>query len=157
MLRSLGLGAILYGFWLLLSGHYTPLLLGLGVLSCALVVFIARRMDVVDEEGLPLQIVPRFIAYLPWLLLEILKSNLVMARIVLSPKMSIQPTLGRYPIPFKTDLGRVIYGNSVTLTPGTVTTQIDKDTIEVHVLVGAGFSTDADDPMVRWVRRVEGD
>jgi len=121
------------------------------------VVYIAGRMDVVDEEGLPLHIVPRFTVYLFWLLFEVLKSNITMARIVLSPTMPISPTLAQYPISFKTDLGRVIYGNSVTLTPGTVTTQIDEDTIEVHVLVGTGFGTDPDDPMVRRVRWVEGD
>ncbi len=156
MLRSLGLGAILYGFWLLLSGHYTPLLLTLGAISCVLVVFVARRMDVVDHEGLPLQIGGRFMLYLPWLLWEIFKSNVVMARIVLDPRLPIDPKLGRYPLPYRTDLGRVIFGNSVTLTPGTVTTSIDGDTIEVHVLRGTGFGTDDDDPMIRRVRWVEG-
>lgn len=157
MLRSLGLGAILYGFWLLLSGHYTPLLLSLGVASCALVVYIARRMDVVDEEGLPLHIGFRFLLYFPWLLKEVFKSNLVMARTVLDPKLPINPKLGRYPIRYRTDLGRVIFGNSVTLTPGTVTTAIDGDTIEVHVLAGEGFTTDPDDAMIRRVHWVEGD
>jgi multicomponent Na+:H+ antiporter subunit E len=156
LLRSLGLGAILYGFWLLLSGHYTPLLLTLGALSCALVVYIARRMDVVDEEGLPLHIGARFIVYLPWILKEAFLANIALARIVLDPKLPIDPKLGRYPLPLRTDLGRVIYGNSVTLTPGTVTTAIEGDTIEVHVLTGKGFGTDADDPMIRRVTWVEG-
>lgn len=156
MLRSLGLGAILYGFWLLLSGHYTPLLLSLGAASCALVVYLARRMDVVDEEGLPLQIGLRFMLYLPWLMKEVLKSNLAMARIVLDPRLPINPTLGRYHLPYRTDLARVIYGNSVTLTPGTVTTAIDGDTIEVHVLSGEGYTTDPEDPMIRRVHWVEG-
>lgn len=157
MLRSIGLGVILFGFWLLLSGHYTPLLLSLGAVSCVLVVVIARRMDVVDEEGLPLKIGARFVVYFPWLLLQVLKSNLAMARIVLDPSLPIDPKLGRYPLPYRTDLGRVIFGNSVTLTPGTVTTAIDGDTIEVHVLSGKGFGTDPDDPMIRRVRWVEGD
>lgn len=156
MLRLFGLGAILYGFWLLLSGHYTPLLLGLGAASCILVVYIARRMDVVDEEGLPLHIGARFAVYFPWLLWEVFKSNVRMARIVLDPRLPISPKLGRYPLPYRTDLGRVIYGNSVTLTPGTVTTAIDGDTIEVHVLEGEGFGTDEDDPMIRRVHWVEG-
>ena len=156
MLRSIGLGAILYAFWLLLSGHYTPLLLTLGAASCILVVFIARRMDVVDEEGLPLQIGARFFAYVPWLLKETFLSNVAMARIVLDPKLPIDPKLGRYPLPLRTDLGRVIYGNSVTLTPGTVTTSIEGGTIEVHVLTGTGFDTDPEDPMIRRVAWVEG-
>lgn len=156
MLRLFGLGAILYGFWLLLSGHYTPLLLTLGAVSCVLVVYIARRMDVVDEEGLPLHIGFRFLVYLPWLLWEVFKSNLRMARIVLDPRLPISPKLGRYPIRYRTDLAKVIYGNSVTLTPGTVTTAIEGDTIEVHVLEGDGFGTDEADPMIRRVHWVEG-
>ncbi len=156
MLRSIGLGAILYGFWLLLSGHYTPLLLTLGAVSCLLVVYIARRMDVVDEEGLPLHIGFRFLTYLPWLLWAVFKSNVRMARIVLDPRLPIAPKLGRYPIRYRTDLAKVIYGNSVTLTPGTVTTAIDGDTIEVHVLEGDGFDTDEADPMIRRVHWVEG-
>lgn len=156
MLRLFGLGAILYGFWLLLSGHYTPLLLTLGAASCLLVVYVARRMDVVDEEGLPLHIGFRFLVYLPWLLWEVFKSNVRMARIVLDPRLPISPKLGRYPIRYRTDLAKVIYGNSVTLTPGTVTTAIEGDTIEVHVLEGEGFDTDEADPMIRRVHWVEG-
>lgn len=156
MLRSLGLGAILYAFWLLLSGHYNPLLLTLGALSCALVVFFARRMDVVDEEGLPLHVGFRFMVYLPWLLKEVLKSNIRLARIILDPKLPINPKLGRFPLPYETDLAKVIYGNSVTLTPGTVTTGVGDGFIEVHVIEGDTFSTDEEDPMIRRVHWVEG-
>lgn len=155
MLRSLGLGAILYGFWLLLSGHYTPLLLGLGAASCILVVYIARRMDVVDEEGLPLHVGPRFLVYVPWLLKEVFLSNVAVARIVLDPRLPIQPKLQRYPLPHETDLGRVIFGNSVTLTPGTVTTGIDGGTIEIHVLSGEDPDT-TNGGMSRRVSWVEG-
>ncbi|MDZ7779844.1 MAG: Na+/H+ antiporter subunit E [Gemmatimonadota bacterium] len=155
MLRSLGLGAILYGFWLLLSGHYTPLLLGLGAASCILVVYIARRMDVVDEEGLPLQVGARFLVYLPWLLKEVFLSNVAMARTVLDPRLPIRPKLQRYPLPLETDLGRVIFGNSVTLTPGTVTTAIDGGTIEIHVLSGEDPDTTGG-RMSRRVSWVEG-
>lgn len=156
MLRSVGLGAVLYGFWLLLSGHYTPLLLTLGAISCILVVYVAHRMDVVDEEGLPFHIGLRFMLYLPWLIWAAFRSNVAMARIVLDPRLPIDPKLGRYHLPFRTELGRVIFANSVTLTPGTVTTAVGEDYIEVHVLSGTGFGTDPDDAMIRRVTRVEG-
>ena len=68
MLRAFGLGLTLFAFWLALSGHYTPLLLTLGVVSCVLVVSLAHRMDAIDEEGVPLQVSLRLLAYLPWLL-----------------------------------------------------------------------------------------
>lgn len=156
MLRSLGLGVTLYAFWLVLSGHYTPMLMSLGAGSCALAVYMAHRMNVVDQEGLPLHIAFRFVLYLPWLLKEIFLSNVTMARIVLDPKLPIAPKLGRYRLPYRTDLGRVIYANSVTLTPGTVSVVVDDDTIEVHVLAGEGFGTGPDDEMIRRVHRVEG-
>ena len=71
-------------------------------------------------------------------------------------KLPIAPKLGRYRLPYRTDLGRVIYANSVTLTPGTVSVVVDDDTIEVHVLAGEGFGTGPDDEMIRRVHRVEG-
>src|SRR5690606_35448152 len=112
LLRSLGLGVTLYAFWLVLSGHYTPMLMSLGAGSCALAVYMAHRMNVVDQEGLPLHIAFRFVLYLPWLLKEIFLSNVTMARIDLDPKLPIAPKLGRYRLPYRTDLGRVIYPNS---------------------------------------------
>ena len=65
MLRAFGLGAILVVFWLLLSGHYTLMLISLGFGSSALVVYLALRMDVVDHEVVPLQLGGRFWFYLP--------------------------------------------------------------------------------------------
>ena len=86
MLRAFGLGAILFGFWLALSGHYTPLLLAFGVGSCVLVVYLSMRMDVVDSEGVPLQVTGRFLGYLPWLIKEIFIANVVVAKVILDPK-----------------------------------------------------------------------
>ena len=134
MLRALGLGGLLFGFWLLLSGHYTPLLISLGVGATALVVYIAMRMDVVDQEGVPLHLGGRLWLYLPWLFKEILVSNIEVARIILDPKLPISPTMVRFRGSQKTDLGRAIYANSITLTPGTITTGVDGSELEVHSL-----------------------
>jgi multicomponent Na+:H+ antiporter subunit E len=56
MRQTLGLAVVLSAFWLVLSGHYTALLLSFGALSIALVVWLARRMDIVDHEGRPLDL-----------------------------------------------------------------------------------------------------
>src|SRR5690606_10760169 len=104
----------------------------------------------------PFHIGLRFMLYLPWLIWAAFRSNVAMARIVLDPRLPIDPKLGRYHLPFRTELGRVIFANSVTLTPGTVTTAVGEDYIEVHVLSGTGFGTDPDDAMIRRVTRVEG-
>ena len=76
VLRNIFLFAILFAAWLLMSGHYTPLLIGLGVLSCALATVMADRIGGSDEEGLPLHIMARLPAYLVWLLKEIIMSNI---------------------------------------------------------------------------------
>jgi len=156
LLRALGLGAVLYGFWLVLSGHYTPLLLGLGLVSVALVVYLAARMDVVDEEGIPLQLGGRFWIYVPWLMKEIFLSNVRVAKIILSPSLPISPVLVRYHSSQKTDLGKAIYANSITLTPGTITTRVEGQELEVHSLTWMdidGREEDEMDRRVTWVER----
>lgn len=155
MLRAFGLGALLFGFWLLLSGHYTPLLLGFGVGSSALVVYLASRMDVVDHEGLPLHLGGRFWRYAPWLLKEIFLANLHVARIILTPGLPISPILVHYRSSQKTDLGRAIYANSITLTPGTITTGIMGDDLEVHSLTWVDVDGREEDEMDRRVTWVE--
>lgn len=74
MARSLSFLLVLYAFWLLLSGMYTPFLMISGA-GCALaILLLARRMDVVDHEGHPIQLGWRpFLSYWPWLLMEIWK------------------------------------------------------------------------------------
>ncbi len=155
MLRAFGLGAILFVFWLSLSGHYTPLITSLGVASCVLAVVIAVRMDVVDREGLPLHVGGRLWLYVPWLLKEIFLANVHVARIILTPSLPIRPLMVRYRGTQKTDLGRAIYGNSITLTPGTITTGIDGDIFQVHALAAEELEVGEDEEMNRRVTRVE--
>lgn len=156
MLRALGLGVILFTFWVLLSGHYTPFLLSLGVLSSALVVFIAMRMDVVDHEGIPLHLGGRFWIYLPWLLKEIFRANVNVARIILTPKLPISPIVVKYRSSQQTDIGRALYANSITLTPGTITTGVEGPMLEVHSLTWMdvdGREQDEMDRRVTWVEQ----
>lgn len=156
MLRAFGLGAILYAFWLALSGHYTPLLLTLGIASVALVVFLARRMGLVDPEGVPFEMVPRGAGYLVWLMKEIFVANLHVAGIILRPSLPISPVLVTYHASQKTDLGRVIYANSITLTPGTITTRVRGSEFEIHSLTWMDVDGHEEDEMDRRVRHVEG-
>ena len=156
MLRAIGLGGLLLGFWLLLSGHYTPLLIGFGIGSTVLVVYIAVRMEVVDREGVPLHVGGRFWVYLPWLMKEIFISNIVVAKIILDPALPIDPMMVRFRGTQQTDLGRAIHGNSITLTPGTITTGIRGPDFEIHSLTHIDVSDEAENVMDRrctWVER----
>jgi multicomponent Na+:H+ antiporter subunit E len=147
---------LLFAFWLVLSGHYEPLLLGFGVASTALVVVLARRMGVVDEEGLPFEVGGRFLLYLPWLMKEVFVANLRVARIILTPRLPISPILVRFRSSQRTDLGRVIFANSITLTPGTITTGVYGREVEVHSLTWVDVDGREEDEMDQRVAWVEG-
>ena len=121
--------------WLLWSGIYKPLLVGFGAASVLLALLITHRMNKVDEDTLDLPINPvRFIAYFLWLLKEITLSNIAVTRVILSPSMPIRQNLFRIPYTQKSDLAQVIFANSITLTPGTVTVETEEGEFLVHAL-----------------------
>lgn len=149
-------GALL-AFWLVLSGHFTPFLVGAGVGSTIFVVWFARRMEVVDREGVPIDVWRAVFAYWPWLVIEIVKSAWVVTRIILHPKLPISPTLARFRPSQRTGMGLVVHANSITLTPGTLTVDVAKGEFLVHALTREGASGLADSEMDRRVRRLEGE
>jgi multicomponent Na+:H+ antiporter subunit E len=134
LLRSLGLFVVLAILWWLLSGFFEPLLLGFGLFSCALVVLIGWRMDVIDHEGHPVELGLRALTYFPWLTLEIIKSNIDVAKRICRAEPDISPQLFRTPASQASELGQVIYANSITLTPGTISLQIEGRRVLVHSL-----------------------
>ena len=133
--RNLFLFAVLFAVWLLMSGHYTPLLIGLGVISCALATAMADRIGGSDEEGLPLHIMTRLPAYLVWLLKEIIMSNIATGRLILFGRA--RPVLFTTPASQGTVGGVVTYANSITLTPGTVTVEVEEGGDTTRFLVHA--------------------
>ena len=134
MLHALSLGLVLFILWLLLSGFFEILLLSLGVGSVIAVVWIAYRMDVIDHEGHPIHLTVRALLYWPWLTVEIIKANIDVAAVIVRRKMSINPSVIEVKATQATELGQVIYANSITLTPGTVTISVDKDIMTIHAL-----------------------
>ena len=154
MRHTISLAAILTIIWLLLSGYFLPLLLVLGALSVLLVLIVVLRMDVVDRESYPSHLTLQALSYWPWLVKEIIVSNLDVARRILAPGMPISPTVVRIKASAHGDLGNVIYGNSITLTPGTVTIDIDGDELVVHALTEAGAAALKAGDMQRRVDRM---
>ena len=132
--HALGLTAALAALWMLLSGDTDLLLLSLGVLSVVACVVIAIRMDLSDQEGVPIHITLAALNYVPWLVAEIVKANLDVAGRVLSRGPRISPTMFDAPVSQRSDLGQVIYANSITLTPGTVSVDLEPGLIRVHAL-----------------------
>ena len=152
--KSITLFIVLFGFWLLMSGYYTPLILSLGVISCLLCVYLTIKGKFLDNETLPIYFFPRLIQYTLWLIKEILKSNITTAKVILSK--SEQPELFSVKATQKTNEGKVTYANSITLTPGTVTTKIKNDIFEVHALTkdfGDDVRSSEMDKMVTWLEK----
>ena len=152
--KSVTLFIVLFGFWLLMSGYYTPLILSLGVISCLLCVYLTIKGKFLDNETLPIYFFPRLIQYTLWLIKEILKSNIQTAKVIIMK--SDEPELFSVKATQKTNEGKVTYANSITLTPGTVTTQIKNDIFEIHALTkdfGDDVRSSEMDKMVTWLEK----
>ena len=132
--HTISLFVTLAAFWLLNSGHYTLLILSLGLISIALIVYIAHRMDVVDHESQPLHLTLKIPGYFVWLTREIILSNISVVKHIWLGNETISPVLTTVKSSQKTDMGKVIYANSITLTPGTVAVDLVGDQITVHAL-----------------------
>ena len=64
--------------------------------------------------------------YLPWLLWQVLLSGRHVAYLILHPRLPIDPKLVRYKTSFRDPAAVVIFGNSITLTPGTITAEVNR-------------------------------
>jgi len=137
-MRHLSLGVLLFAFWLALSGHYTPFLIAMGAVCSVLCVVVANRLGVVDPEGHPTHLLGRALTYYPWLAWEIVKSAWAVTKIILHPMLPISPTMTVVVASQRTAAGIATYGNSITLTPGTVTTDVKGSRLTVHALVREG-------------------
>ena len=155
MVRTISLFGLLFGVWLLLSGFFTPFFLGLAVICCALVVIIVTRMDRVDGDPLSWSLKRRAVAYFPWLAWQILRANIVVMRLVWQRDMAIDPQLEWVPAGQKSELGTAIYANSITLTPGTISTSVEPGRILVHALTREGIAELRAGAMDAAVRRME--
>jgi len=136
-LRFTALLSLLALAWVLWSGIYTPLLLGLGALSCVLSLYLAHRIGFFNEE-FSLLVIPRLPGYWGWLLVEVTKSSLDVARIILHRQPPISPTVVEFDAVPRDSVGQAILGNSITLTPGTLTLDVHNGRLRVHCLTQAG-------------------
>ena len=123
-MRFLILFTTLMAGWLLMSGIYNGLLIGFGIVSCLLCTWLSLRIGATDREGLPTHLFARLPAYLVWLIGEIVSSNIATAKIILRGESD--PEIFEVPANQATAAGLANYANSITLTPGTVTVDIDE-------------------------------
>ena len=134
-MRKLFILTFLVVLWLLMSGLYKTLILFFGFSSVVLVMFFMQRMS--NKDGYQMEINLNIIGtlkYLAWLIFEVFKCNLAVAKILLSRKVKIAQEFVEIPVSIKSDLAQVIFANSITLTPGTVTVETEDKHLLVHVL-----------------------
>lgn len=155
-LRYVTLGLAMFGGWLLLSGHYEPLIVGFGIASSALVSYTAWRMDREDKFTFRVAIPWRLSFYLLWLLKEIFKANVNVAKIILNPKLPISPIMVPFRATQQSDYFRMIYANSITLTPGTITTGTDGEVLRIHALTWHDVDGREEDEMDIKIAELEG-
>lgn len=153
MLRFLILATALVVTWLVWSGLYKGLLLGLGVVSVALVLWLCVRMGLLARPVYALDLIHRLVGYWFTLLVDIVKSNFVVARIILSPSLPISPTLIELEPELKGQVGLATMANSITLTPSTVTLDAHRGVFIVHCLTEESarnqLSSDIDERLIR--------
>lgn len=148
---------IMLAFWMLLSGEFTFILLLSGVISSLLVAYLSHDLLIGDADiRLSTGRVYRFIKYLPWLLWQIVLANFDLVYRTLHPKMPIDPGIIAFKNEYKTDMGVVALANSITLTPGTVTIEANKDEFIVHSIAKAAAEGLMSGEMQRRVKDIEG-
>ena len=118
-----------------MSGHYNGLLVSLGVISVTFCVLLSHAINATDEEGLPTHIFARLPSYLFWLFVEIVKSNYATAKLILNGRSD--PEIFNVTVTQNTAAGIATYANSITLTPGTVTIDINEEAAKDQFLVHA--------------------
>ncbi|NMH60536.1 Na+/H+ antiporter subunit E [Alteromonas ponticola] len=137
MKHYISVASLLMILWLLLSGHYNPLMISFGVVSVCFTLWLSYRMRIIDDESHPIHLSGSLIKY--WIVLsyKIFLANVdVVLRII--GVRPVEPQLIRIPFPKQDDLSKVIYANSVTLTPGSASIEIYPDSVLVHTISKEG-------------------
>ncbi len=133
---SLFLYTTMFVFWIILIPRYTIENIVAGLLVCWGALWFSSEL-LIEEEQASIYSKKGFLLFLKYiyrLVIEIIKANIDVAKIVLSKNMDIQPHFFKVPLHVKKDLNKVIYANAITLTPGTLSVDIEEDYILVHAL-----------------------
>ncbi len=132
----------LFAIWILLTGEATFSRLGLGLVVSFVVAWLnsSERPSIVQNLSWW-----RLLLYLPRLFLRIFQSGLHLAAVVLHPALPIAPRLIHYRTTLRDEAAVVLFANSITLTPGTITAEINANELIIHAIDDAS----ADDGVLR--------
>ena len=137
----ISLTLLLFAFWVVLSGKIDAFHLSIGAASAVCIArgtqpLLLRTPAIVPDARHPLTAISwgRLLLYVPWLAWQVVLSGLEVAWVVLHPKMPISPCIIQFETPLPHELARLTLANSITLTPGTITLDVEGDTFVVHAL-----------------------
>ena len=126
---------ILFIFWMICSGRFDTFHLALGVICSLLVARLSYDLLFANARVASHWLATlRFLTYIPWLSIQIIKANIHVAILALHPNPPIDPQILRFKTKLKTDISLVTFANSITLTPGTITMDIIEGEIYIHAL-----------------------
>lgn len=149
--------ATLVIYWLVLSGFFdNGLLLSLGAVSCVITAWLCHRMRLIDDESHPHHLAWRLPPYWLKLSVETLRSNWSVIRVILNPSSrGIAPVTGHVPTPVGDDVVRATLANAITLTPGTLTLNVEDDRMLIHALNQDMLDDIRQGQMVPWASQLE--
>ena len=130
-----GLTVALVVFWFALSGETSPFFLGLSVAAVLATLWFCAALKIIDRDSSPYHRAPRLLVYMAWLMGEIVKANVAVIMRVAGVRHSIDPAMVEIRTTTRTSLGKALFANSITLTPGTVIVDVDGKVLKVHALV----------------------
>lgn len=126
----------LFILWIIFNGRFTPEVAVIGlIVSGAIFLFICKFMDYsIRKERMFYMLIPWMIKYAFILLTEIVKANIATAKLVLNPKIEVEPRIVTFKPDIRSGFLKAVLANSITLTPGTITINIEDGEYTVHCL-----------------------
>lgn len=148
-----GLLVALTGFWFALSGQTSPYFLVLSAIALLLTLWLSARLRIIGRDASPYHRVLLLVPYAAWLVGRIVKANAAVIARIVGPRHAIDPAMVQIKTKARTELGKALFANSITLTPGTVTVDVDGDELKVHALVRENARPASFEPMDRRAAR----
>ena len=123
-------------FWILLNGRFTVEILVFGlVIAAVMYLFICRFLGFSFHKDLCLlKCSWLLIWYVIVLIKEIIEANIKVLKFVYSPKYVPEPVICYFKTDLKSGFAKVLFANSITLTPGTITVFVHDNEFCVHAL-----------------------
>lgn len=155
-MRPYILGLTLWLFWIILTSSLSvqSLLVGL-LVSFLVVLFVFDKQTQLKSSFVSLAGVLRYVKFTRVLLVEIFKANIDVAKIVLSRKLDIQPQFVRIPLVVSKQSNQILLASAITLTPGTLTVDLNEDGYVIHALTDAAAKDLLNSSLVKSVQSLE--